>query len=126
MRVAPESGHSGMSGALRTGRPSSQLIKSSGSDNIRVMSNLHIQSVCSRFDDPGFATLAIAASRRADAMGLLYRQIACLNDTALDRIGTAVTEAGIGRTVPAEHCPLSGAAPDRLSALPETTIEALG
>ena len=57
-----------------------QLSELKPPDSILLMTNLHIQSVRSPFDDPRLASAAIAALSRADAMGLLSRQITCLDD----------------------------------------------
>ena len=42
---------------------------------LRTMTNLHIESVRTPFDDPGVASAAIGALTRADAMGLLSRPV---------------------------------------------------
>ena len=89
------------------------------------MTNLHIQSVRSPFDDPKLASAAIGALTRADAMGLLSRPVTCLDDSAIQRLETGMVEAGIGRNFLAElhRLPCSDAA--RLSSLLEKINEAL-
>ena len=81
------------------------------------MTNLHIQSVRSPFDDPKLASAAIAALSRADAMGLLPRQITCLDDTAMQGLQTGMAEAGIGHTFLAELNRLPCSDPSQLSVL---------
>ena len=89
------------------------------------MTNLHIQSVRTPFDDPRLASAAIGALTRADAMGLLSRPVTCLDDSAIQGLETGMTEAGIGRNFLAElhRLPCSDAA--RLSSLLEKINEAL-
>ena len=89
------------------------------------MTNLHIQSVRSPFDDPRLASAAIGALTRADAMGLLLRPVTCLDDSAIQGLETGLAEAGIGRSFLAElhRMPCSDAA--RLSTLLEKINEAL-
>ena len=89
------------------------------------MTNLHIQSVRSPFDDPRLASAAIAVLSRADAMGLLPRQITCLDDTAMEGLETGMAEAGIGQTFLSELQRLPRSDPARLSALLERINEAL-
>ena len=92
---------------------------------IWTMTNLHIQSVRSPFDDPRLASAAIGALTRADAMGLLLRPVTCLDDSAIQGLETGMAEAGIGRSFLAElhRMPCSDAA--RLSTLLEKINEAL-
>jgi len=89
------------------------------------MTNLHIQSVSSPFDDPGLASAAIGALTRADAMGLLLRPVTCLDESAIEDLETGMAEAGIGRSFLAElhRMPCSDAA--RLSKLLEKINDAL-
>ena len=89
------------------------------------MTNLHIQSVRTPFDDSRLASAAIGALTRADAMGLLSRPVTCLDDSAIQGLETGMTEAGIGRNFLAElhRLPCSDAA--RLSSLLEKINEAL-
>ena len=68
-------------------------------DSIRNMSNLQVQSVRPPFNEPNLASAAIAALSRADAMGLLPRQITCLDDSAMQELKKGLAEAGIGRTL---------------------------
>ena len=89
------------------------------------MNNLHIQSVRSPFDDPKLASAAIAALSRADAMGLLSRQITCLDDSAMRGLETGMAEAGIGQSFLSELQRLPCSDPTRLSALLEKINEAL-
>ena len=89
------------------------------------MSNLQIQSIRSPFDEPRLASAAMAALSRAGAMGLLYQQITCLDDSAMQGLQTAMAEAGIGQTVLAELNRLSCSDPARLSDLLEQINEAL-
>ena len=102
-----------------------QLIEARPSDSIWLMGNLHIQSVRSPFNEPRLASAAIAALSRADAMGLLSRQITCLDDTAMQGLQTGMAEAGIGQTFLAELHRLPCSDPARLSALLEKINEAL-
>ncbi len=62
------------------------------------MTNLHIKSVQSPYDDARLGVAAIGALSRADAMGLLPRQINCLDDSAMDELKNSIAEAGIGLT----------------------------
>ena len=89
------------------------------------MTNLHIQSVRSPFDDPRLASAAIAALSRADAIGLLSRQITCLDDNAMLGLETGMAEAGIGQALFSELHRLPCSNPARLSALLEKINEAL-
>ena len=89
------------------------------------MTNLHIQSVRSPFDDPKLASTAIGALSRADAMGLLSRQITCLDDNAMLGLETGMAEAGIGQTFLSELRRLPRSDPTRLSILLEKINEAL-
>ena len=81
------------------------------------MAEIHIQSVQSPFDDPTVMPVAIAALSRADAMGLLSGEIACLDDAAMRGLGTGMAEAGIGRDFLPELQSLSAGNPARLCAL---------
>lgn len=94
-------------------------------DTVWLMTNLQIQSVRSPFDNPKLASAATAALSRADAMGLLARQITCLDDVAMQALQTGMTEAGIGQTFLSELHRLPCADPDRLSVLLERVNEAL-
>ena len=89
------------------------------------MANLRIQSVRSPFDDSRLATAAIGALSRADAMGLLPRQINCLDDSAMEELKTGMTEAGIGRTLLSELHRLLNSDPALLAALLVKINEAL-
>ncbi len=89
------------------------------------MTNLHIQSVRSPFDDPRVASAAVAVLSRADAMGLLSRRIVCLDDSAMLGLETGMTEAGIGRAFLSELRSRPRPAPARLSAVLEKINEAL-
>ena len=95
------------------------------SGSLRIMSNLRIESVRPPFNEPSLASAAIAALSRADAMGLLPRQITCLDDSALQELEQGMAEAGIGRTLlPDLHSrPCSDPVP--LSALLKKISEAL-
>ena len=66
------------------------------------MTNLHIKSARSPFDDPRLASAAIGALSRASAMGLLSRSVDCLDDSAMRCLETGMAEAGIGRNFLAE------------------------
>ena len=101
------------------------LLKLEPSDSIWVMTNFHIQSVRSPFDDPKLASVAIAALSRADAMGLLSRRITCLDDNAMLGLKTGMAEAGIGQALLSELHRLPCSDPTRLSALLEKINEAL-
>ncbi len=93
------------------------------------MTNLHIHSVRSPFDDPQLAAAAIAALRRADAMGLLSRRITCLDHDSMRALETGMVKAGLGQALVSElhRLPCSGS--DRagagLHALLERINEAL-
>lgn len=89
------------------------------------MTNLHIQSVCSPFDDPRLASAAIAALTRADAMGLLSRPVTCLDDSAIQGLEAGMAEAGIGRSFLTELHRLPCSDPARLFSLLEKINEAL-
>ncbi len=89
------------------------------------MTNLHIQSVRSPFDNPKLASTAIVALSRADAMGLLPRQITCLDDNAMLGLQTGMAEAGIGQTFLFELHRLPRSDPARLFVLLEKVNEAL-
>lgn len=89
------------------------------------MTNLHIQSVRSPFDDPKLAAAAIGALSRADAMGLLPRQITCLDDMAMKGLEIGMLEAGIGLTLLSELHRLPFSDSTRLTALLERINEAL-
>ena len=89
------------------------------------MANLHIQSVRSPFDDSRLTTAAIGALSRADAMGLLPRQINCLDDSAMEELKTGMTEAGIGQTLLSELHRLLNSDPVLLAALLVKINEAL-
>ena len=89
------------------------------------MTNLHIRSVRSPFDNPRLASAAIGALTRADAMGLLTRPVTCLDGSAIQGLGTGMAKAGIGQSFLAElhQFPCSDAA--RLSSLLEKINDAL-
>lgn len=86
---------------------------------------LHIQSVRSPFDDQRLASAAIGALSRADAMGLLPRQITCLDDSAMEGLETGMSEAGIGQNFLSELHRLPCSDPARLTALLERINDAL-
>ena len=94
-------------------------------DRIRQMTNLHIQSARSPFDDPTLASAAFAALSRADAMGLLRQPITCLDDSVMQELEVGMTDAGIGHAFFSEFHRLPCAEPVRLSALLEKISEAL-
>ena len=89
------------------------------------MTNLHIQSVRSPFEDPKLASAAIAALSRADAMGLLPQPITCLDESVIQGLETGMAEAGIGQAFFSEFHRWSCAEPARLAALLEKISEAL-
>ena len=89
------------------------------------MTNLHIRSVQSPYDDARLGVAAIGALSRADAMGLLPRQINCLDDSAMEELKTGMTEAGIGRTLLSELHRLLNSDPALLAALLVKINEAL-
>ena len=93
--------------------------------HIWTMTNLHIQSVRSPFDDPRLASAAIGALTRADAMGLLPRPVTCLDDSAIQDLEAGMAEAGIGRSFLAELRRMPPSDADRLSTLLEKIAEAL-
>ena len=89
------------------------------------MTNLRIQSVQSPFDDPRLAAAAIGALSRADAMGLLPQQITCLDNSAIEELGTGMLEAGIGQAILSELSRQLCTDPDRMTTLLERINEAL-
>ena len=89
------------------------------------MTNLQIQSVLAPFDEPALAYAAIGALSRADAMGLLPRQITRLDDSAMEGLQQGMAEAGIGRTLRASLHPQPGSDPAPLSALLQKISDAL-
>ena len=89
------------------------------------MSNLHIESVRSPFDDPDLASKAVAALSRADAMGLLSRQITCLDESLMELLQSSMAEAGIGQGFLAQLYPLPCSDPAPLTVLLEKVAEAL-
>jgi len=89
------------------------------------MTNLHIQSVRSPFDDPRLASAAIGALTRADAMGLLPSPVTCLDHTAIQGLETGMAEAGIGRGFLAELQRMSRSDAALLSTLLKKINEAL-
>ncbi len=89
------------------------------------MSNLQIESVRSPFDDPDLASKAVAALSRADAMGLLSRQITCLDESLMEQLQSSMAEAGIGQGFLAQLYPLPCSDPASLSVLLEKIAEAL-
>ena len=89
------------------------------------MTNLQIQSVSPPFDEPKLASAAIAALSRADAMGLLSREITCLDDSAMEGLEQGMAAAGIGRTLLAQLHRRPCADPVTLSALLQRISEAL-
>ena len=89
------------------------------------MSNLQIQSILPPFDEPSLASAAIAALSRADAMGLLPRQITRLDDSAVQELELGMAEAGIGRTLLADLHKQPCSDPIPLSALLTRISEAL-
>ena len=111
--------------ATGTASPAQGLIALRQADIVWLMTNLHIQSVRSPFDDPRLASAAIAALSRADAMGLLPGRITCLDDSAMQGLETGLAEAGIGQTFLSELQRLPCSDPDQLSALLERINEAL-
>ena len=102
-----------------------RLATPSPAGSVRIVANLHIQSVRSPFDDPRVASAAMAASSRADAMGLLSRQVACLDDGATRELRTGTTEAGIGRALLSELHRPSCSDPAWMAVLLERIDEAL-
>ncbi len=58
-------------------------------------------------------------------MGLLSRQITRLDESALQRLGAGLAEAGIGQVFVADLVRLPSSDPDRISALLEKVCEAL-
>ena len=89
------------------------------------MSNLHIQSIRSPYDNPRLASAAIGALSRADAMGLLSQPVTCLDDSAMLGLEAGMAEAGIGQTFLEELHRLPCTDPARLSSLLEMITEAL-
>lgn len=102
-----------------------RLIARSESNKFWNMTNLHIQSVRSPYDDPRVAAAAIGALSRADAMGLLPQQITCLNDLAMEGLEKVMLEAGIGQTFLSGLHRVQFSDPAQLTALLERINEAL-
>ncbi len=89
------------------------------------MTNLHIKSVRSPFDNPVLATVTLMALSRADAMGLLPRQITCLDDTVMKDLETGMSKAGIGQALFSDFDRLLNSDLDGLTAWLERINEAL-
>lgn len=92
---------------------------------IRSMTNIHIDSVRSPFDDPRIASRAVATLIRADAMGLLPRKITCLDDSAIRCLGAGLEQAGICRRFLVELRRPAGTDPAHLCDVLEGVHEAL-
>ena len=101
------------------------MIAQKDSGKIWGMTNLHIQSVQSPFDDTKLAAAAIRALSRADAMGLLPQQITCLDDMAMEGLKKSMLKAGIGQTLLSELHRLQVSDAAQLNALLERINEAL-
>lgn len=86
---------------------------------------LQIQSIRPPFDEPNLASAAIAALSRADAMGLLSRQITCLDESAMQGLEQGMAEAGIGQKLLASLHQQPYPDPVSLSALLKKISEAL-
>ena len=88
------------------------------------MANLHIQSVHSPFDDPWLASVAIGASSRADAIGLLSRPVTWLEKSAIQKLHSGMAKAGIGQIFLSEPHRQPCSDPARLSSLLQKINEA--
>ena len=93
-------------------------------DKFRATTNLRLQFVCSPYDDPRPASVAIGALRRANAMGLLADPVTCLDDSAIQGLEPGMAEAGIGQSFRAELRRLSWSDAARRFALLEKINEA--
>ena len=89
------------------------------------MTNIQIKSVQSPFDDPVLAAVTLMALSRADAMGLLRRQITCLDNTVMKDLETGMLNAGIGHALFSEFNRLSNSNLEGLTTLLERINEAL-
>lgn len=89
------------------------------------MTMLRIESVGRPFDDPQVLPLAVAVLSRADAMGLLSREVSRLDDTVLPLLLEGMLEAGIGRTLAPGFYGASRSDPVALAVLLKKIVDAL-
>lgn len=81
------------------------------------MTHIRIESVERPFDDPSLASAAALALSRADAMGLLTRDVTRLDAAAMRDVVDGMQDAGIGKATPARPCRFSDAKPEEIAAL---------
>lgn len=81
------------------------------------MTRIRIESVESPFDDPSLAPAAALALSRADAMGLLTRDITRLDAAALGDVMDGMRNAGIGKAATAHPCRFSDAESEEIAVL---------
>lgn len=88
------------------------------------MTHIRIESVEKPFDDPSLTPAAALALIRADAMGLLTRDVTRLDAAAMRDVMNGMQNAGIGKATVAGSCRFSDAEPkeiaDLLSRINET------
>ena len=81
------------------------------------MTHIRIESVERPFDDPGLAPAAALALIRADAMGLLTRDVTRLDAAAMCEVLDGMRSAGIGKATVAGPCRFSDAEPEEIADL---------
>ena len=81
------------------------------------MTHIRIESVERPFDDPSLAPAAALALSRADAMGLLTRDVTRLDAAAMRDVLDGMQDAGIGKATPARPCRFSDAEPEEIAVL---------
>ena len=81
------------------------------------MAHIRIESVERPFDDPILAPAAALALSRADAMGLLSRDVTRLDAVAIRDVMDGMRDAGIGRATLARSCRFSDAESEEISVL---------
>ena len=81
------------------------------------MTHIRIESVEKPFDDPNLAPAAALALSRANAMGLLTRDVTRLDAAAMRDVMDGMQDAGIGKAAAARPCGFSDAEPEEIAAL---------
>lgn len=81
------------------------------------MTHIRIESVERPFDHPNLAPAAALALSRADAMGLLSRDVTRLDAAAMRDVLDGMQDAGIGKATVAVSCRFSDAEPKEIAAL---------
>ena len=79
------------------------------------MTHIRIESVERPFDDPSLAPAAALALSRADAMGLLSRDVTRLDAAAMRKVLDGMRSAGIGKATVARPCRFSDAEPEEIA-----------